>query len=698
MAMVPGSSKVFDRETKELVACTKELCSDSYVNKGGEEVYYNMAPMQIGCLHEAVNSQASTSRQWAANQSLSYIASLITYTHAYTATPTFRLVSGLYGAVNSQASTSRQRAAYQFLSYISSPAVSGPFIAFNPISTAGPMYTEHLYDTPDNNFSVKRLWTQIGYNTNDTKYFLQSSRRILEHSNVMAELRIHRAPMHRESINKAADTFNTNPNASIAQVMKVNYQEMKSIIVASGPLKVVQKYYWDALKYTPDSPLPAPPAPTSQPPALNANEDSGFTKSQLATIIVITVLVALLIIVSATLVIRYYKNRKSINLCSAGYAVPPGDSPNTTLVVTDIESSTSLWEKLDATVMDSALTIHHTVIRETARKHRGYENGTEGDSFTIAFHTPRSAVLFAVECQAKFGPLASSDSAPQVIFPHSISKQATGTLSSIIGYARMSYKNLADLSHCTSPVKLGRDNTQSDLDAYRRQSTAATTEFVRMSDEPFSVPAPQPGGNRNNMDTMAIFDNHMTGLRVRMGIHAGVVDGSDVVRKKGRTRYTGGTLAAAKLVEEATQGAMVLLDESTKDILPIAGSDFEAVIGCMGAHKLKNDAIEYVNLYQAMAPHLVHRCVFLGPPKTLGAASPSFLEAPYGQAAIVFMKAVGAESLPPDFIEDALEIELMKYGGYLAEATLDGLLLAVFPEPLSAIRWLQMLAEWYEDF
>eukprot|EP00798_Chlamydomonas_sp_ICE-L_P026777 gene26777-4361_t len=112
---------------------------------------------------------------------------------------------------------------------------------------------------------------------------------------------------------------------------------------------------------------------------------------------------------------------------------------------------------------------------------------------------------------------------------------------------------------------------------------------------------------------------------------------------------------------------MVLLDESTKDILPIAGSDFEAVIGCMGAHKLSTDATEYVNLYQ-----------------TLDAASPSFLEAPYGQAAIVFMKAH----------------ELMKYGGYLAEATLDGLLLAVFPEPLSAIRWSLhtiQLANWSEE-
>eukprot|EP00798_Chlamydomonas_sp_ICE-L_P026764 gene26763-4341_t len=476
----------------------------------------------------------------------------------------------------------------------------------------------------------------------------------------MPELRIQRASMHRESINKAAGTFRKNPNASIAQVMLINYKEMKSIIAASGPLNVVQKYYWDALQFTPDSPPSAPPPSTS--PPLDLNHNSGFTRSKLAMIIVIPILVAQLIAVSATLVIRGYKNRKSHNSFCDGDALPPGDSPNTTLVVTDIESSTTLWEKLDATVMDSALTIHHAVIREIARKHRGYENGTEGDSFTIAFHSPRSAVLFAVECQAKFVTCN---------WPEALLKL---------------------------PLCEPKFNTQSDLEASGHQLTTGATEVGLMSsylasqpalsiglfhhsheqqqcmsDELFSVPAPQPDGNRSSMDTMAVFDDHMTvhkfitsqckpasgpgpgvvllfkGLRVRMGIHAGVVDASDVAEP----------LAVAKL---------------------------------------------------AMAPQLVQRCVFLGPPKTQGAASLSFLEAPYGQAAIVFMKAVGADSLPPDIIEDALGVyhqtaqhELMKYGGYLAEATLDGLLLAVFPEPLSAIRWslhtIQAckLADWSEE-
>eukprot|EP00798_Chlamydomonas_sp_ICE-L_P026778 gene26778-4362_t len=458
MAMVPGSSKVFDRETKELVACTKELCSDSYVNKRGEKVYYNMAPMQIG---------------------------------------------GLYGAVNSMVSIGGQRAAYKFMSYIASPDVSGPFNVFDPISPAGPTFTEHLYDTPGNNFST--------------------SRRILEHPNLMPELRIHLAQMHRESISKAADTFNNNTNASIAKVLEINYQEMKNIIAASGPLEW-PKYYWDALQYIPDSPPPAPPL-TSPPQALDLLQHQGFTEGQLEIIIIIPTIVALLIIIIAILVIRGSINRKLLNPFSAGDALPSGDSPNTTLVVTDIESSTNLWEKLDATVMDSALTIHHAVIREIARKHRGYENGTEGDSFTIAFHTARSAVLFAVESQAKlvtcnwpeallklplcepkyFTPLErpSSDSAVQVSFlgPNSTPKQPIRTLSSIIEFAMKSCKNLADLSHRSSPVKFGRDTTQSDLDECGHQTTFGTTEIGLMPtdpasqlDEPFSVPAHQPGG------------------------------------------------------------------------------------------------------------------------------------------------------------------------------------------------------------
>jgi class 3 adenylate cyclase len=58
-----------------------------------------------------------------------------------------------------------------------------------------------------------------------------------------------------------------------------------------------------------------------------------------------------------------------------------------------------LWENLPAEVMDSAIRIHHTIIRKAVRLHRGYESATEGDSFILAFHSAKNAVTFAVDVQ-----------------------------------------------------------------------------------------------------------------------------------------------------------------------------------------------------------------------------------------------------------------------------------------------------------
>jgi class 3 adenylate cyclase len=44
---------------------------------------------------------------------------------------------------------------------------------------------------------------------------------------------------------------------------------------------------------------------------------------------------------------------------------PPGVSPTTTLVITDIEGSTTLFEELDTDVMDKAISLHHDTVSAT---------------------------------------------------------------------------------------------------------------------------------------------------------------------------------------------------------------------------------------------------------------------------------------------------------------------------------------------
>ncbi len=108
--------------------------------------------------------------------------------------------------------------------------------------------------------------------------------------------------------------------------------------------------------------------------------------------------------------------------------------PDTTLLVTDVENSTTLFEELEAGVMDQAMAIHHALVRALplsrasatraawtphadlftcvptcapqmralCLKHNGYEHNTEGDSFLLAFHTPRDAVLFSADLQVRW--------------------------------------------------------------------------------------------------------------------------------------------------------------------------------------------------------------------------------------------------------------------------------------------------------
>ena len=69
-----------------------------------------------------------------------------------------------------------------------------------------------------------------------------------------------------------------------------------------------------------------------------------------------------------------------------------------TLVCTDVEGSTEMWEWDHKAMMD-AISLHDRVIRMHLAKFGGYEVATEGDAFVIAFHTPGKAVAWATATQ-----------------------------------------------------------------------------------------------------------------------------------------------------------------------------------------------------------------------------------------------------------------------------------------------------------
>ena len=69
-----------------------------------------------------------------------------------------------------------------------------------------------------------------------------------------------------------------------------------------------------------------------------------------------------------------------------------------TLVFTDIQGSTVLWET-DERCMTTALHLHDNAMRALIREHKGFEVKTEGDAFMIAFRMPADACRFCIALQ-----------------------------------------------------------------------------------------------------------------------------------------------------------------------------------------------------------------------------------------------------------------------------------------------------------
>eukprot|EP01060_Flectonema_neradi_P004163 TRINITY_DN12731_c5_g1_i1.p1 TRINITY_DN12731_c5_g1~~TRINITY_DN12731_c5_g1_i1.p1 ORF type:complete len:1838 (+),score=324.93 TRINITY_DN12731_c5_g1_i1:79-5514(+) len=75
---------------------------------------------------------------------------------------------------------------------------------------------------------------------------------------------------------------------------------------------------------------------------------------------------------------------------------PPRDQ--VTLVFTDVQSSTVLWDK-SPDGMKVALALHNSVLRRLIEKWRGYEVKTEGDAFMIAFQRTEHALNWCLDSQ-----------------------------------------------------------------------------------------------------------------------------------------------------------------------------------------------------------------------------------------------------------------------------------------------------------
>ncbi|KAG2448347.1 hypothetical protein HYH02_006929 [Chlamydomonas schloesseri] len=125
------------------------------------------------------------------------------------------------------------------------------------------------------------------------------------------------------------------------------------------------------------------------------------SKSTLSPGAVVGIVIGSLLFMPLVALIWLYRRQRRRNRNLFGQVRPPGVGPLTTLLLTDIESSTTLWESLPPSVMERAMELHDGIIRGLAAEHDGYEVGNEGDSFSICFHNSFEAVLFAVKAQQR---------------------------------------------------------------------------------------------------------------------------------------------------------------------------------------------------------------------------------------------------------------------------------------------------------
>ena len=70
-----------------------------------------------------------------------------------------------------------------------------------------------------------------------------------------------------------------------------------------------------------------------------------------------------------------------------------------TLMFTDIEGSTLLWEKHDNEVMAEVINTHNTILRAANSAWGGTEIQNDGDAFFFIFPTASAAVMCALEIQ-----------------------------------------------------------------------------------------------------------------------------------------------------------------------------------------------------------------------------------------------------------------------------------------------------------
>ncbi|KAL0031937.1 hypothetical protein WJX79_006910 [Trebouxia sp. C0005] len=243
--------------------------------------------------------------------------------------------------------------------------------------------------------------------------------------------------------------------------------------------------------------------------------------SRSSTLRTIGVIVALLVVLLGSAFCNTGLTADLCRLCLG--AGNPLAETSVTLVCTDVEGSTEMWE-WDNKAMMEAISLHDRVMRMHLPKFGGYEVATEGDAFLIAFHTPGKAVGWAAATQQSLltarWPLALQQN------KHSCIQQLQDVYLSVTNYG--------------------------DVVGVPPIDGNGTSEFLDLS----------------SVDPRSII---MWGLRVRMAIATDAVESIKVNEISKRKEYGGKVRERVQALSEACHGGQIIIDAPT----------FEGITNCM---------------------------------------------------------------------------------------------------------------------
>ncbi|GIL79822.1 hypothetical protein Vretifemale_9103 [Volvox reticuliferus] len=636
ISMLPGSEFVYDRDTMDLKACTAELCPYGLNNKTEHIV------------HQGVNASMYVNR-----------APYLPYT-------------GAVGVVSANVEPNQQQLAFDFLIFL---AERNRELALSPNSSVLP-YRKSLLNS--SNATLIAEFVAAGFNPITTAAYMDATLATLGHGNLVPGPMIPRVEALRALLAIAAANLSrasTDLTVVLDELQATVLNQVLEYDSSTSWIEQLKSAYWHFIGYTPAAP--------------GGRSGDGHGMDIPAVSLAVPVASALVVLVASTLY-EFKKHRQHRSLF--GKVVAPGPFEDTTLLVTDIQDSTALWEMLPSNVMDRAIKEHHTCLRKLLLKHSGYESATEGDSFLLAFHCPEDALLFAMESQVALlecaWPIELLDC--DVCRPYYVVHNDTDKRANLIVESADAAGSLMALPRANS----GLSNKSTSEDTSSPQaSNALGTPGSEANTFMTACQASWKEGSATTPNNVLIF----RGLRVRMGMHTGISNEADVAYNKAaaRMQYSGEILQYAKSVSDAAAGGMILLSDATYRRLPIERLWDKAMVMHVGEYKLKDD-LPVLSLFQVTGRRLMGRLGYLSGMRFKEQLSKGVFAAPLGPVAMGYVGIVGITTLlawDEATTREALAllhscvVELShKWGGYLVEAT-DEQVHAVFPGAADTLLW-----------